>query len=61
MPDLTFLFVQAPPIREHIVRGGFAWAASSFSASGYAPDAGVRDTLALLDYFKSNVGAPSLR
>jgi dienelactone hydrolase len=53
------LFVQPPPIRPHLIAGGFAWAASSFSASGYSPDVGLQDSLALLDYFKQNVGVPS--
>jgi dienelactone hydrolase len=53
------LFVQPPPIRPHLVAGGFAWAASSFSASGYTPDIGLKDSLALLAYFKQNVGVPS--
>jgi pimeloyl-ACP methyl ester carboxylesterase len=53
------LFVQPPPLRSLFVQRGFAWAASSFSASGYAPDVGLRDTLALLSFFKSNVGNPT--
>jgi pimeloyl-ACP methyl ester carboxylesterase len=53
-----FLIVSPPPLRQHFVDGGFAWAASSFSANGYDPQAGVDDTLALLDYFRQNVGAP---
>jgi len=53
------LFVQPPPIRSHIIQAGFAWAASSFSASGYAPDVGLRDSLTLLDWFKNSIGVPT--
>lgn len=53
-----FLIVGPPPLRNHFIQGGFAWAASSFSSNGYDPQAGVDDTLALLDYFKKNVGQP---
>jgi pimeloyl-ACP methyl ester carboxylesterase len=41
-----------------LIEGGFAWAASSFSDNGYNPQAGVDDTLALLNYFKQTVGTP---
>lgn len=53
-----FLIVTPPPLRAHLIQGGFAWAASSFSANGYNPQVGVDDTLALLDYFKRAVGEP---
>ncbi len=54
-----FLIVGPPPLRSYLIQEGFAWAASSFSANGYDPQAGIDDTLALLDYFKQNVGQPS--
>jgi pimeloyl-ACP methyl ester carboxylesterase len=53
------LFVQTPPLREYFISHGFAWAASSFSASGYAPDIGLQDTIALRDAFVSQVGPPA--
>ena len=53
-----FLIVGPPPLRNHLIGEGFAWAASSFSANGYDPQGGVDDTLALLDYFKANVAQP---
>jgi prolyl oligopeptidase family protein len=54
-----FLIVNPPSLRQHFISQGFAWGASSFSANGYDPQDGVDDTLALLDYFKGAVGAPS--
>jgi dienelactone hydrolase len=54
-PDLT---TQAPPIREYLIRHGFAWAASSYTKNGYEPGAGARDTYALRDVFASKVAAP---
>ena len=54
-----FLIVSPPSLRQHFIDQGFAWGASSFSANGYDPQSGVDDTLALLDYFKQNVGTPS--
>lgn len=52
------LFVQAPPLRRYFIARGFAWAASSYATSGYNPDQGLRDTLALRDQFSAAVGAP---
>jgi pimeloyl-ACP methyl ester carboxylesterase len=54
-PDLV---VQAPPIRDYLIQNGYAWAASSYSANGYDPGAGARDTYALRDIFAQKVGAP---
>lgn len=54
-----FLIVGPPPLRRHFIEGGFAWAASSFSANGYDPQTGVDDTLALLQLFKQKVGQPT--
>jgi len=54
-----FLLVSPPPLRQHLIDKGFAWAASSFSQNGYDPQSGVDDTLALLDFFRQNVGEPS--
>jgi hypothetical protein len=54
-----FLIVAPPPLRQHFIEEGYAWAASSFSDNGYDPQAGVDDTLALLDYFRQAAGQPS--
>jgi ankyrin repeat protein/mono/diheme cytochrome c family protein len=44
-------------IREHLVKEGFAWAASSYRCNGYVPGHGLVDTMALVDLFaKSNGG-----
>ena len=44
-------------IREHLVREGFAWAASSYRCNGYVPGQGLVDTMALVELFtKSNGG-----
>lgn len=53
-PQLT---VQPPPIRDHLIAEGYAWAASSYSKNGYEPGAGARDTYALRDVFAEQVGA----
>ena len=45
------------PIREHLVKEGVAWAASSYRCNGYVPGQGLVDTMALTDLFtKSNGG-----
>ena len=45
------------PIREHLVRDGYAWAASSYRCNGYVPGQGLVDTMALTDLFtKFNAG-----
>ncbi|HWG85913.1 MAG TPA: hypothetical protein VNT60_10580 [Deinococcales bacterium] len=54
----TTLRVSPPPGREALVAGGFAWAASSFSANGWAVRAGSDDTLDLTRHFAATVGAP---
>jgi pimeloyl-ACP methyl ester carboxylesterase len=51
------LRVQNDSIREHLIREGFAWAASSYRCNGYVPGMGLLDTMALVDLFtKSNNG-----
>jgi pimeloyl-ACP methyl ester carboxylesterase len=39
------------PIREHLIKNGFAWAASSYRCNGYVPGQGLLDTMALTDLF----------
>lgn len=39
------------PIREHLIGGGYAWAASSYRCNGYVPGHGLEDTLLLVDLF----------
>jgi len=39
------------PIREHLIRNGYAWAASSYRCNGYVPGQGLLDTMALTDLF----------
>jgi len=45
------LRVGNPPIREHLIDEGFAWAASSFRCNGYIPGQGLEDTRALVGLF----------
>lgn len=54
-PELT---VSMPRIREHLIAGGYAWAASSYRANGYVPGIGARDTQALARHFHGLVGKP---
>src|SRR6185503_13899359 len=42
--------------REHVVKNGFAWAASSYRCNGYVPGQGLLDTMALVDLFKQANG-----
>jgi dienelactone hydrolase len=45
------------PIREHLIKEGYAWAASSYRCNGYVPGQGLLDTMALTDLFtKANGG-----
>jgi pimeloyl-ACP methyl ester carboxylesterase len=55
-PELT---VEDPPIREYLVRNGFAWAASSYRRNGYAVEDGIEDTQALHDLFVERFGTPT--
>lgn len=50
--------VSNPPIREYLLREGFAWAASSYHRNCYDVKAGVEDTNALARYFRSHYGRP---
>jgi pimeloyl-ACP methyl ester carboxylesterase len=44
-------------IREHLIKAGFAWAASSYRCNGYVPGQGLVDTMALTDLVtKANAG-----
>jgi dienelactone hydrolase len=50
------------PIREHLIKSGYAWAASSYRCNGYVPGQGLADTMALTDLFtKFNNGRPPQR
>ena len=44
------LRVDAPPIREHLIAQGYAWAASSYERNGYSVRQGVDNTKELADY-----------
>ncbi len=45
------------PIRDHLIKGGYAWAASSYRCNGYVPGQGLVDTMALTELFtKFNSG-----
>lgn len=54
-PELT---VDNPPIREYLMRNGFAWAASSYRRNGYAVEEGIEDTEALRGLFIERFGEP---
>lgn len=49
------------PIREHLIAGGFAWAASSYRCNGYVPGIGLQDTMALTDLFTRSNGGRAAR
>ncbi len=52
------LFVEDPPIRQHLIDNGYAWAASSYSANIDKTSNHARDTAALWDYAVQQIGAP---
>jgi Prolyl oligopeptidase family len=52
----TTVWVDNPSLRAHLVRRGFAWAASSYQTNGYDVGQGVRDTHALIDLFRRATG-----
>ncbi len=53
------IFVSNPPIRNHIIASGYAWAASSYRGNSYRPDYGVDDTLSLRAMFITEFRRPS--
>jgi dienelactone hydrolase len=57
----SMLRVGTHRFREHIVKEGYAWAASSYRCNGYVPGQGLLDTMALIDLFKqaNNGRAPT--
>ena len=56
-PQGAQLRVGVHRFREHVIKEGFAWAASSYRCNGYVPGQGLVDTVALIDLFtKSNDG-----
>ncbi|WP_246939321.1 hypothetical protein [Bacillus pinisoli] len=52
------LTVSNPRIREHFLKQGYAWAASSYRTNGYDVAQGVKDTHALGTLFNGLVGKP---
>ena len=52
----SMLRVGVHRFREHVVKEGFAWAASSYRCNGYVPGQGLLDTIALVDLFKQSNG-----
>ena len=55
-PQGATLRVGVHRFREHVVKSGFAWAASSYRCNGYVPGQGLLDTMALADLFKQTNG-----
>jgi pimeloyl-ACP methyl ester carboxylesterase len=55
VPELT---VSNPPLRQHLLANGYAWAASSYSRNGYAVETGVRDSMRLLRHFRKRFEEP---
>ncbi|WP_174729188.1 alpha/beta hydrolase [Mesobacillus harenae] len=57
---LELTFANGPAkIREHLLKNGYAWAASTYSTNGYDVAQGVKDTHALGSLFNGKVGKPS--
>jgi pimeloyl-ACP methyl ester carboxylesterase len=56
------LRVQDDPLREYLIKQGFAWAASSYRCNGYIPGQAFLDTVPLVDIFtKTNGGKAPIR
>lgn len=55
-PNGSMLRVGNHRFRDHVVKEGFAWAASSYRCNGYVPGQGLVDTMALSDLFKQTNG-----
>ena len=55
-PNGSMLRVGVHRFREHVLKEGFAWAASSYRCNGYVPGQGLLDTIALVDLFKQSNG-----
>jgi len=53
------LTVTNPSIRAHLIGQGYAWAASSYGANGYAAGQGAVDTHRLIGLFEGLVGDPT--
>ena len=49
------------PIREHLIKEGYAWAASSYRCNGYVPGQGLLDTIALTDLVTKAAGRAPTR
>src|SRR5262249_40076045 len=52
----SMLRVGTHRFREHLVKDGYAWAASRYRCNGYVPGQGLLDTVALMDLFKQATG-----
>jgi len=52
----SMLRVGTHRFRDHVVKSGYAWAASSYRCNGYVPGQGLVDTMALSDLFKEKNG-----
>ena len=50
--------VRTPSLGNHLLEGGYAWAASGYRSKGYRPDWFVADVLALRERFVNEVGRP---
>jgi pimeloyl-ACP methyl ester carboxylesterase len=50
--------VTSPPLANHIIGEGHAWAASGYRAREYRPDLAVEDLVALRDLFLTEIGRP---
>lgn len=55
------LRVQPPQLREHWIRNGFAWAASSYRCNGSVYGMGLLDTMTLSDVFVKTTGGRAAR
>src|SRR3954468_11857501 len=52
----SMLRVGVHRFRDHIVKQGYAWAASSYRCNGYVPGQGLLDTMLLSDLFTQSNG-----
>src|SRR5579885_1773761 len=57
-PQVSYAFAPGldPSLRQHLIDGGFAWAASSYRCNGYVAGIGLQDTLLLRVLFLQKNG-----
>jgi hypothetical protein len=51
------VYVDSPPLRQHLIAQGWAWAASSYQTNSYDVQQGVTDSHAMVQRFLAKTGS----